>query len=143
MISTNDAREWRAATARLLASYPAHPGLLAGRGLAELIDIDGNLQEFEFNLLQSVEEATKNYGVSSPQLVVFGEWLLGLVEKRKPAALGATCLMLDYLGVQSDAMRKLTNSERVEEDIALALLHLSQELESTNTVLANTMHGLN
>jgi hypothetical protein len=51
--------------------------------------------------------------------------------------------MLDYLGVQSDAMRKLANSERVEEDIALALLHLSQELESTNTVLANTMHGLN
>jgi ATP-dependent DNA helicase RecQ len=143
MISTNDAREWRAATARLLASYPAHPGLLAGRGLAELIDIDGNLQEFEFNLLQSVEEATKNYGVSSTQLVVFGEWLLGLVEKRKPAALGATCLMLDYLGVQSEAMRKLANSERVEEDIALALLHLSQELESANTVLANTMHGLN
>ena len=143
MISTNDAREWRAATARLLASYPAHPGLLAGRGLAELIDIDGNLQEYEFNLLQSVEEATKNYGVSSPQLVMFGEWLLGLVEKRKPAALGATCLMLDYLGVQSDAMRRLANSERVEEDFALALLRISQELESANKVLAKTLNGLN
>ena len=74
---------------------------------------------------------------------MFGEWLLGLVEKRKPAALGATCLILDHLEVQSDAMKLLANSERVEEDIALALLHISQELDSANKVLAKTLHGLN
>ena len=68
---------------------------------------------------------------------------MGLVERRKPAALGATCLMLDYLGVQSDAVRRLANSKRVEEDIALALLRISQELENANNLLAKTLSGHN
>src|SRR5690606_7253870 len=38
--SVTDAREWRGTTARLLGSYPDHPGLLAGRALAEAFDPD-------------------------------------------------------------------------------------------------------
>ena len=39
--SENDAREWRSTAARLLASYPDHPGLLASRGLGEALLPDG------------------------------------------------------------------------------------------------------
>ena len=35
--SRSDAAEWRASSARLLASYPDHPGLLLSRGLSELL----------------------------------------------------------------------------------------------------------
>ncbi len=142
IVSTNDAREWRAATARLLASYPAHPGLLAGRGLAELIDVDGNMGEFELNVLQSIEEAARNYGVSSPQLSGFADWLIGLVERRKPAALGATCTMLDFAGVICEKSKQVMNSTHSDDDIALALLRLSQQLDSTNKLLTNTLSNL-
>lgn len=140
--STNEAREWRAATARLLASYPAHPGLLAGRGLAELIDVEGNMGEFELNVLQSMEEAARNYGVSSPQLARFADWLVGLVERRKPEALGVTCAMLDFAGIVSDKSDQLVMSNRLEDDLALALLRLSHQLDSANRLLTNTLSNL-
>lgn len=137
--STNDAREWRAATARLLASYPAHPGLLAGRGLAELVDVDGNFREYEFNVLQSLEEAARNYGVSNNQMAVFGEWLIGTVERRKPSAVGATLLMLDYLGIQSDGLSRIAGSLKSDGDIGLAVLQLSQELKNAEKIAVSTL----
>jgi ATP-dependent DNA helicase RecQ len=139
IVSTNDAREWRAATARLLASYPAHPGLLAGRGLAELVDVDGNFREYEFNVLQSLEEAARNYGVSNNQLAVFGEWLIGTVERRKPSAVGATLLMLDYLGIQSDGLSRIAGSLKSDSDIGLAVLQLSQELKNAEKIVVSTL----
>ena len=48
----SDAREWRGSTARLLVSYPDHPGLLASRGLVEAFDPGGNLHELESNFEQ-------------------------------------------------------------------------------------------
>jgi len=139
IVSTNDAREWRAATARLLASYPAHPGLLAGRGLAELVDVDGNFREYEFNLLQSLEEAARNYGVSNNQMAVFGEWLIGIVERRKPSATGATLLMLDYLGIQSDGLSRISESLKSDGDIGLAVLQLSRELKKAEKIVVGTL----
>ena len=68
------AREWRASTARELASYPDHPGLLVGRAFAEAIDPDGNLREFEFNFESSLNSARRNYSTTDEQLTEFLRW---------------------------------------------------------------------
>lgn len=76
-ISTvEDAREWRAATARLLGSYPDHPGLLASRGLAEALIPDGDAEEFERNLEQSLLQARDRYGASRADTAETVRWLL-------------------------------------------------------------------
>lgn len=143
MNSANDAREWRAASARLLASYPAHPGLLAGRGLAELIDLDGNLVEFEFNLLQSLEESAKNYGVGSQELVAFGKWLLSTVKKRNPSAVGAVCALLDYSGVRFDELNESILSGSDGDDVGLAVLTMSRKIDSALATATEVLSNIN
>ena len=49
-----DAREMRGDSARMLASYPDHPGLLLARALSEALDDRGDLREFASNLDSSV-----------------------------------------------------------------------------------------
>jgi len=68
------AREWRASTARELASYPDHPGLLIGRAFAEAVDPEGNIREFEFNLESSISSARRNYSTSDEELEKFLRW---------------------------------------------------------------------
>lgn len=143
MTSANEAREWRAASARLLASYPAHPGLLAGRGLAELIDVDGNLAEFEFNLLQSLEESAKNYGVDGRGLADFGKWLLSTVRKRNPSAIGAVCALLDYSGVRFDELIECIESESTGDDISLAILAMSRSIDSALVSADKVLSNIN
>ena len=130
MNSANDAREWRAATARLLASYPDNPGLLAGRGLAELIDIDGNINEFEFNMLQSFEDSVSKYGVSRNDVVDFGKWLLTTVKKKNPSAIGAVCALLDNSGIKFDELDECIAAESPREDVSLSIVAMSKKLDS-------------
>ena len=143
MNSANDAREWRAASARLLASYPAHPGLLAGRGLAEIIDLDGNLVEFEFNVLQSLEESANNYGVGSQELVGFGKWLLSTVKKRNPSAVGAVCALLDYSGVRFDELNESIFSGSDGDDVGLAVLTMSRKIDSALATATEVLSNIN
>ena len=129
MTSVNDAREWRAASARLLASYPAHPGLLAGRGLAEIIDLDGNLLEFEFNLLQSLEESVKSYGTSNQDLIQFGQWLLATIQKRNPSVVGSVCAILDFSGVHFDELDECIRLSATSDDTILSVLSMSKKID--------------
>ena len=61
MESEADAREWRAAAARLLGSYPSHPGLLVSRALPEVLLADGDPSEFESNLREAFQSAKSEY----------------------------------------------------------------------------------
>ena len=61
MESEADAREWRAAAARLLGSYPSHPGLLVSRALPEVLLADGDPSEFESNLREGFQSARSEY----------------------------------------------------------------------------------
>ena len=74
--STEDAKEWRAAAARLLGSYPDHPGLLASRGLAEALLPNGDPAEFETNLRQAFQQAKDPYRATSADIVTTVEWML-------------------------------------------------------------------
>ena len=58
--SVDDARQWRAAAARLLGSYPDHPGLLASRAVAGALS-GGPVDDFETGLRQSIESALERY----------------------------------------------------------------------------------
>lgn len=61
MEGEEDARQWRGAAARLLGSYPDHPGLLATRALSEVLISNGNPYEFESNLISSLQSANRRY----------------------------------------------------------------------------------
>lgn len=60
IVSIDDARQWRAAAARLLGSYPDHPGLLASRAIAGVL-VGGSVDDFETGLCQSMESALERY----------------------------------------------------------------------------------
>ncbi|WP_420624635.1 RecQ family ATP-dependent DNA helicase [Candidatus Poriferisodalis sp.] len=60
-VSESDTQEWRSAAARLLGSFPEHPGLLASRGLAEAMLRDGDLRQFEQNMSDALTSALELY----------------------------------------------------------------------------------
>ena len=67
-VSESDAQEWRSAAARLLGSYPEHPGLLASRGLAEATLGNGDLRQFEQNMSDALASALGVYGTDRHEL---------------------------------------------------------------------------
>jgi ATP-dependent DNA helicase RecQ len=140
--SANDAREWRAATARLLASYPTHPGLLAGRALAEFVDPDGSLSEFEFNILLSLEESSKNYGAKYEDLTEFGKWLIDKAKKINPDGVGAVCAVLDYSGLKFEELDKTIFGEAKEDDIALSIIALNRKVNSALVTATNVLNQI-
>lgn len=74
--NADDARQWRAGAARLLGSYPDHPGLLAARAFAGALLSNGTAYELETGLRESIENALDRYQVdaaSSEQMVI---WVL-------------------------------------------------------------------
>ena len=104
--SESDAREWRSTAARLLASYPDHPGLLACRGLGEALLPDGDLVEFERHLEQSLAQARDRYQASDDDVEAMILWFLRL-------------LVDDHAGDSSGSLR-LTLKRVRTEPIALA-----------------------
>ena len=140
--SANDAREWRAATARLLASYPTHPGLLAGRALAEFVDPEGSLAEFEFNILLSLEESSKNYGANYEDLIRFGKWLIEKAKKNNPAGIGAICAVLEYSGLQFEELDRAILEENNDDDLALSLLVLNRKVNSALLTATNVLNQI-
>ncbi len=67
-VSESDTQEWRSAAARLLGSYPEHPGLLASRGLAEAMLRDGDLRQFEQNMSDALTSALELYGTDRSEV---------------------------------------------------------------------------
>jgi ATP-dependent DNA helicase RecQ len=74
----DDARELRGDAARLLGSFPDHPGLLLARGYSELVDPDGDLHELAANLDESIGLARERYGVVQLELDDTAQSLLNL-----------------------------------------------------------------
>jgi ATP-dependent DNA helicase RecQ len=62
LVRPDEAQEWRGSTARLLVSYPDHPGLLLARSLSELTDPAGNLSEAGATLTACLQSARARYG---------------------------------------------------------------------------------
>lgn len=102
MESEADAREWRAAAARLLGSYPSHPGLLVSRALPEVLLDDGDPNEFESNLREGFQSAKSEYQADEADTVDAVRLILERVMEERPLWGSAVVGAAYYAGV-SDA----------------------------------------
>ena len=82
----DDARELRGTSARLLDSYPIHPGLLFARAYAEILHPEGNLQDYVANLEASLRSTRDRYGVSQVLLNEFASRHLASLQSNSPPA---------------------------------------------------------
>lgn len=90
----DEVRELRGNAARLLASYPDHPGLLLARSLAELLDPEGDLQEIALNIESSLISARDHYRVPPSALEVVAEWLTERCAGQREGPLTAVAIAL-------------------------------------------------
>ena len=128
--ASSEVREWRAASARLLASYPDHPGLLASRGIAEGLLPDGDPAEFEENLSRAFRLAD-SYGSSDSDQSTMAQWLLGVF----PSDARSSC---PFLTTQSPCLPF--------PDCAAVVIEAARCSPHTNTALtewlaSNWQHG--
>ena len=122
MQTIDDLRQWRGNTARLLSSYPDHPGLLLGRALSEFTDPNGSNREMEVNLV-SAFAAGDRYGVAESALQRLADWLLNRASEQGSAAwsLMSACL-LDCPTVADHVMAAVRATDH--DDPGLLILEL-------------------
>ena len=151
VVSESDTREWRSATARLLASYPDHPGLLASRGLAETMLPDGDTREFEQNLEQSLSRARDQYGANESEVEQLILWLLHLFSAnvgdsafdsaarsaleragKEPADLAAGVLAASQRAGAATAAVETWLDDNWHKGAHLAVLRLAKSLDAAN-----------
>ena len=131
--SQADAAEWRASTARLLASYPDHPGLLLSRALSEVLDSrDGglsstSLDEFTLNVEAALQSATPNYRVSRDEVRATTEWLTDHLEKRSTEATAVLISVCERYDLLTDKMLR-TLKRDAQQYWPMAVVDLDQTL---------------
>jgi ATP-dependent DNA helicase RecQ len=141
--SPTDAHEWRGTTARLLGSYPDHPGLLAGRALAEAFDPDGDITELESSLHAAITAARYRYGVPDADVLGFLDWVARRFEDSRPAVVTALVAIARWEGLQSDDLSRYTDRPLHEQhDPGLAVLGLTDQLRRTRDYLDEVVHQL-
>jgi ATP-dependent DNA helicase RecQ len=69
------ASELRGGTARLLSSYPEHPGLLVARGVSEILVEDGDLEELIASLRAAIQSGRERYDVPGEDFEQLARWL--------------------------------------------------------------------
>lgn len=131
--SRADAAEWRASAARLLASYPDHPGLLLTRGLTEILDADvgevpwSAVDEYVLNLEAALQSATPLYRVSREQMRNTVSWLVDRIRTTSRAAVAATISVAERHDVAGADARSLLRGQAAD-DLASAIVYIDQTL---------------
>jgi ATP-dependent DNA helicase RecQ len=127
--SAAEANEWRATAARLLASYPEHPGLLVGRGLSEAYLLEGDLRELEFNFRAGLVSAREKYGANPSEASAMVEWLATRLESKSPSACAAVSAIARNLSIESAAVDRFIAGAWTSGDPLAAVLGLVDRLE--------------
>ncbi|MGZ4410392.1 MAG: RecQ family ATP-dependent DNA helicase, partial [Gaiellaceae bacterium] len=127
------AAELRGGTARLLASYPDHPGLLVARGVSELFIEGGELEELISSLRIAINASTTRYDIHPEDLATLSQWLVG--RARASAREGALTAVALGLSVERPYSIGLGPDDS-DREAALAVLHLSSELGRARDALA-------
>ena len=99
IIEISEPRELRGATARLLDSYPDHPGLLLARGFSEAIPPPedhppGDLREFISNVSAAMGSAVDRYGADDEAIRWMAAWLLAFCKSKDDGAHTAAVIAL-------------------------------------------------
>jgi len=140
VFGADDARELRGATGRLLGSYPDHPGLLLARGIAELLDTDGNVTEFESNVREALVVAVDRYGADSAHAAAVWHWLRQRPESREaPWETAVVCVFRSHSELREEIQSAIEEAvTRPSPPPGLAVLWMSDRLEDTLS-LANAV----
>ena len=141
---TSQARQLRGSTGRLLQSYPDHPGLLLARGLAELLDPSGDLEEVIRHANESLVSARDNYGVRAAELDAVAEWLTRRCSGLREGAITAVYSALTASDVGEGTTTRLRNWAlgSVDAEPGLRVLTLAHLMESTTQRLDPIAHDL-
>ena len=124
-----DAREWRGAAARLLGSYPDHPGLLASRAMPEALIPDGDPHEFESNLISSLRAARTEYQASPDNINDGVHGMFVKVREWRPLWTAAVIGAAHHNGALSESVTE-TAMSCADEIWSLAVFPLADGLES-------------
>lgn len=140
--TADDAREMRGDSARLLSSYPDHPGLLLARGLSEVLDDRGNLREFGSSLAASLENAGARYDVAAGAFTAFARWLLGFCADKREGALAVALATLEQHGVALEVVAEWQQRSLREpgSDAAVRVLALASALDRLNPQLTTIIN---
>jgi len=139
--TVTEAREWRGTAGRLLASYPDHPGLLLVRRFTEIVDPDGDLDEFAFNLEGALRSADERYGASAAEMTRLAEWLLAECRRRRRSeALAVAIAIVRSAGHARSAVEQAEREALTPENATpeLAIVGLAGALESVNDLIDKT-----
>jgi ATP-dependent DNA helicase RecQ len=142
IVTQEDAREWRGATARLLESAPDHPGLLVGRALAEAVTPSGDIGVFATSITEALSLGATRYAVDLSDKARLCEWMVTWLHERRPAWTGLGYLLAEE--ALGDAhLRHFERPERlaiadrgVSDALELGVI-LSRRLERHHQLLAN------
>jgi len=129
--AAGDAGEWRGAAGRLLASYPDHPGLLVARALAELVDPEGDLEEYRADLT-TLEDTAARYGLTQRVVIEINRWLVGRASGLDSArAAAALAVAAEWLGDDefADVLAGLPSEVQNEPAVAVLVLHKALRAE--------------
>lgn len=122
--TVDEARELRGAAGRLLSSHPDHPGLLLCRGMAELLDHGGRLEEFSTNIEDALRSAEARYLVSRAEVTSTCGWVATRVQPRRGAWVAATVGLLFALGAREAADLLMRRNLQSTAPAAGVLVHL-------------------
>jgi ATP-dependent DNA helicase RecQ len=128
--SAAEASEWRATAARLLASYPEHPGLLIGRGISEAYLIDGDLRELEFNIEAGLIAAKSKYGVNDSGITATVNWVVQRLRAKTAAGCASVCAIARNQQISSSAVDSYIAANWRTGDELSAVLGFVDILES-------------
>ena len=131
-----DARELRASSARLLASYPDHPGLLASRALAEALDEEGSRSEFQSNLKSALLFAQRDYGSPQSEIETSVRWILDKVPALPKGWHAATIEAALAAELPAAPWREWILRSDLSNEPSLAIIELWHQLDDALT-LAN------
>ena len=143
MDSEADAREWRAAAARLLGSYPSHPGLLVSRALPEALLADGDPSEFESNLREAFQSARSEYRADAGDTLDAVRLILERVMEERPLWGSAVIGAAYYAGVAdpgSNDASATTHTSRESWPIAAFSLAAGLEVATSLSLAALDIH---
>ena len=139
-----DARELLFAAARLLGSYPNHPGLLASRATAEVRMPRGDQRkdgeaEFESNLMASLQAAGGRYAADTDDVDHLVRRILDEIVELRPTWAAGAIGAAHYAGTLPEWIKVWTHA-RTTEDWHLTPFPLADGIESARDLARRALN---
>ena len=141
-----DARELRGSSARLLVSYPRHPGLLYARAYSEVLHPSGSMEDFAANLEASLASALRGrYGVSHLAIAEFVERLAERLDGHRSGAFYWAIDAIERLDAAPNLLEKYYrwSLSTPEVDAGIMALGLAKRMKRISEELEKALGGGN